>query len=139
MNPYSNDLRRKIVEADEKNDQSQRQVAELFGVSPATVRNLVRRKRETGSTDAFPPAGGKAPLLTETARQTVEQLIKEQNDATLAEICQRVKRKPRKKVSLATLSRWLPQLDLPRKKSRSTLGSETVRASSQRALSTSTR
>ena len=63
MNPYSNELRGKIIAADEKNEYSHRAVAALFGVSAATVRNLVRRKREPGSADAFPHSGGKAPTL----------------------------------------------------------------------------
>jgi transposase len=67
MNPYSNDLRGKIIAAYEKNDYSQRAVAALFGVSPAMVRNLVRCKRETGSADAFPHSGGKAPTVNEKA------------------------------------------------------------------------
>lgn len=60
MHADSNDLRRKIVAVYESTEYSQRAVAALFGVSPATVRNLVRRKRETGSAAALPHAGGKA-------------------------------------------------------------------------------
>ena len=46
---YSNDLRRKIVEAYESGDYSLGEAADLFGVSLATVKNFLRRKRETGS------------------------------------------------------------------------------------------
>jgi transposase len=139
MKPYSNDLRRRIVEAYENNEYSQQQMAELFGVSPATVRNLVHRQRETGTTDAWPHAGGKKPSLNEKARRTVEALIKQQHDATLAEVCQRVERKHKKKISLATMSRWLQRLGLPRKKSRSTLWNETRPESSKRVLIASMR
>jgi transposase len=52
MKPYSNDLRRALVAAYENNDYSQRTVAALFGVSLATVRNILRRKRKTGTPDA---------------------------------------------------------------------------------------
>ena len=61
MRPYSNDLRHRIVEAYESGEYTQDEVAELFGVCTATIRNLLRRKRETGSPDALPHAGGRAP------------------------------------------------------------------------------
>ena len=120
MNPYSNDLRRKIVAAYESHDYSQRVVAALFGVSPATVRNLVRRKRETGSADAFPHSGGKAASLDAAARTFVQAEVKQTNDLTLEELVRRVERKQKKAVSLSTMCRVLPSLGLPRKKSHST-------------------
>lgn len=49
MKAYSNDLRRKIVSAYEHGHRSHGETAELFGVSPATVRKFVRRKRERGT------------------------------------------------------------------------------------------
>jgi transposase-like protein len=56
MKPYSNNLRRKIVGAYESGNHSLDEVADLFGVSLATVKNFVRRKRLTGSSDALPHA-----------------------------------------------------------------------------------
>jgi transposase len=120
MKAYSDDLRRKIIAAYENNDYSQQQVADLFGVSPATVRNLVRRKRETGSPDALPHAGGRPSALHDKARLFVQDLLKENNDLTLAELRLKVERKHKQKVSLPTLCRLLQALRLPRKKSRST-------------------
>ena len=120
MNPYSNDLRGKIVAVYESTEYSQRAVAALFGVSPATVRNLVRRKRETGSTDAFLHSGGKAASLDAPARTFVQALVKQTNDVTLEELVQGVERKHKKRVSLSTMCRLLQALGLPRKKSRST-------------------
>jgi transposase len=120
MNPYSKDLRCKIVAAYESTEYSQRTVAALFGVSPATVRNLGRRKRETGSADAFPHAGGKAPSVNEKARTFVQAEVKPTNEVTLEELGQGVERKHRKRVSLATRCRVLQSLGWPRKKRRST-------------------
>jgi transposase len=121
MKPYSNDLRRKIVDAYESGDHILAEVADLFGVSLATVKNFLRRKRETGSSDALPHAGGKKPSLSEKARTTVSNAIKGNNDLTLKELRQLIKGKHRKEVSLPTISRLLQSLGLPRKKSRSTL------------------
>ena len=136
MKPYSDDLRRKIIAAYENNDYSQQQVAERFGVSPATVRNLVRRKRETGSPDALPHSGGRSPALHDQARRFVQDLLKENNDLTLTELRSRIERKHKQTVSLPTLCRLLQALGLPRKKSRSTPPSETHRASSRRGPTT---
>jgi putative transposase len=139
MKPYSNDLRSKIVAVYESTGDSQGAVAALFGVSAATVRNLVRRKRETGSTDALPHSGGKAASLEAPARTFVQAEVKQTNDVTLAELVQAVARKHKKRVSLATMSRVLQALGLPRKKSRSTPRNGTRRASSTLVGSTGTR
>src|ERR1700759_1094276 len=69
MKAYSNDLRRKVVSAYERSQLSQREVAELFVISPATVRNFVRGKRERGSPDALPRGGSAHTLLDEKARR----------------------------------------------------------------------
>ena len=139
MNPYSNDLRGKIVTAYESTRYSQGAVAALFGVSPATVRNLVRRKRETGSADALLHSGGKAASLDEPARTFVKAEVQQANDVTLEELVQRVARKHKKRVSLATMCRVLQALGLPRKKRRSTPRSGIPPASSTPARSTSKR
>jgi len=136
MKPYSNDLRHRIVEACESSKYSQGEVAELFQVSLATVKNFLRRKRETGSPDALPHAGGNKPLLDEKARLFIQQCVKGNNDLTLDELCRRVKAKHRKSVSRPTMSRLLQALNLPRKKSRSTLRNATPKGSSKRAPST---
>jgi transposase len=132
MKPYSNDLRRKIVELYEGGDHSLDQVADLFGVSLATVKNFLRRKRLTGSSDALPHAGGKPPSLNEKARSSVREAIKENNDLTLKELRNLLKGKHKKEVSLPTISRLLQTLGLPRKKSRSTLAKEILKESSRR-------
>lgn len=120
MKPYSNDLRRRIVNAYESGDHTLAEVAELFDVSLATVKNFLRRKRETGSTDALPHAGGQKPSLTVKARASVRDAVSQNNDLTLKELRRLLKRKHKKEVSLPTISRLLQSLGLPRKKSRST-------------------
>jgi transposase len=136
MKPYSNDLRRRVVEACESGKYSQGEVAELFQVSLATVKNFLRRKRETGSPDALPHAGGNKPLLDEKARRFIHECVKGNNDLTLDELCRRVKARHRKSVSRPTMSRLLQALNLPRKKSRSTPPSATAKGFSKRAPST---
>ena len=132
MKPYSNDLRRRIVEVYESGEYTQDEVGELFGVCTATIRNLLRRKSETGSTDALPHAGGRAPTLAEEERKQVPALVKDHDDATLAELCTLAAQQFKKNLSPSSLCRLLQALGLPRKKSRSTPLSATRRASSGR-------
>src|SRR5688500_12167122 len=86
MKPYSNDLRQRIVEVYESGGDTQEEGGNLFGVCTATIRNLRRRKRETGATAALPHAGGREAKLDAKARQQVPALVKAHDDATLAEL-----------------------------------------------------
>lgn len=136
MKAYSNDLRRKIVSAYERGHRSQREIAELFGVSPATVRNFIRRKRERGTPDALPRGGGARALLDEEARNELRQLIASSPDATLEEARQHLERRAGVRVGRTTVWRALVRLHLPRKKSRSTPVSATPSESRRRARRT---
>lgn len=136
MNPYSNDLRRRIVETYESGEHTLAEVADLFSVSLATVKNFLRRHRETGSPDALPHAGGRKPALSEKARLFLRDAVEQDNALTLDELRQRLKTKHKQTVSRPTLCRLLQTLGLPRKKSRSTLANATAHGSSKPAPST---
>lgn len=131
MKPYSNDLRRRIVKVYESGDHTLEEVAELFSVSLASVKNFLRRHRLTGSSDALPHAGGQKPSLNQKARTTLRNALKENNDLTLKELRHLLKGKHKKEVSLPTISRLLQEFGLPRKKSRSTLRKEILKESSK--------
>lgn len=119
MKPYSNDLREKIVVAYENNHYSQREVAALFGVSEATVKNILRRKRTTGSSAALAHGGGRQSQIDEAARAFLRQAVAAQNDATLAEYAEALaQQQHRPKVSKPTMCRVLKHLGLSRKKRR---------------------
>jgi transposase len=118
---YSNDLRCKLVEAWEAGEGTQRELANLFGVSLGWVEKVLRRWRNTGDTAAPSYRHGPLPRL-KAAR--VEQLVQKHPDATLAELGRRLK------VSSPTLCRWLQRLGLRRKKSRYTPANATHHGSS---------
>src|ERR1044071_3868287 len=99
MNPYSNDLRRRIVAAYESGDYSQEEIAELFGVCQKTVSNLVTRFLQTGSADQLPRGGGRQARLDEHAKDFIRQQIQQDNDITLAQLCQKVEQNFRAKIS----------------------------------------
>jgi transposase len=93
-------------------------VADLFGVCTAALRNFRRRQIETGSPDALPHAGGRAPTFNEDERKQLPALVKAHDDATLAELCQVAEQKFHKRISPSSLCRLRQALELPRKKSR---------------------
>jgi transposase len=126
MKPYSQDLRGKIIHALEAQEETQEEVAARFSVSHSFVVKLWRRWRTTGNCAALPHAGGRQRGLKD-AEATLRQEIARQPDLTLAELCQRISATGRASVSLKTMCLELQRLALPRKKSRSTLMSETAR------------
>jgi transposase len=120
MKPYSLDLREKILRAYDEHRGSQRALAALCGVSRAFVEKLVQRRRSTGQIAPRPHAGGRKPSCDPAALAVVRQVLQEQTDATLAELCERLGQRRGLWVSVSTMSRLLTRLGLPLKKSHST-------------------
>jgi transposase len=117
MKPYSLDLRQKILHAYDHKLGSQRALAALFGVSHAFFEQLLRRRRTTGEMAPRLHAGGRQPLCDPAALALVRQLVREQPDATLAELCAQLQHRRGLRLSVATMCRVLQRLGLPRKKS----------------------
>src|SRR5882672_8513149 len=112
MSAYSTDLRERILSAVERRKGSLRELADLFLVSLSTIVRLLRRHRVSGSLLPKPHAGGPCPLLDADAEQRLRDLVREQPDATLAELQERLGIP----CSLSTLCRALQRLGLSRKK-----------------------
>ncbi len=112
MRPYSSDLRERIISAVERGKGSLRELADLFLVSLSSIVRLLRRYRASGSLLPKPHAGGPCPLLDTDACQRLRDLVREQPDATLAELQERLGIP----CSLSTLCRTLQRLGLSRKK-----------------------
>ena len=117
MKPYSLDLRQKILRAYDHKLGSQRALAALFGVSHAFLEQLLQRRRTTGSVAPRPHGGGRQPRCDPAALDLVRQLLHEQPDATLAELCTQLRQRRGLGLSVATMCRVLQRLGLPRKKS----------------------
>jgi transposase len=117
MKPYSLDLRQKILRAYDHKLGSQRALAALFGVSHACLEQLLQRRRTTGAIAPRPHGGGRQPCCDPAALALVRQLVHEQPDATLAELCAQLRQRRGLRLSVATMCRVLQRLGLPRKKS----------------------
>lgn len=113
---YSLDLRQKILQAIERGAGSQRQIAELFGVSLSFVEKLLIRVRHTGQVAAKKQGGQRPPRLNQAACDRVRQWLQEQPDLTLEELSDRLWDTARLRVSVSALCRALQQQGMPRKK-----------------------
>ncbi len=115
MKAYSLDLRQKIINAHNNKEDSLRQLASRFKVSLNFVQKLIRRYHNEGTLEPLPHGGGSVPKLANHLN-VVQQLVEEDNDATLAELCERIEQRTGVRVSQSTLFRVLQQLKLTRKK-----------------------
>ena len=115
MNPYSLDLRERVIAALRETTASQAQVARQFKISLATIENWWRQWRETGSVVPRPHASGPARTL-QSCTAIIGDALKLQPDATLAELCAQVETKSGVRSSASMMCRELQHLHLPRKK-----------------------
>lgn len=121
MKAYSNDLRRKIINAYTNRQGSYRQLAVKFGVSLSFVQTLINRYQDIGRIEPLPHGGGQKPKINDKHLETLQKLVTENNDSTLEELCEIFESKTQMKVSRATMGRMLQRLELTRKKKLCTL------------------
>jgi transposase len=115
MRPYPKELRVRVVAAVEQGEHSLSEIASLFGVGMTFVKKMMRLH---GAGDDLEPGhgGGPEPSLKEPERTLLREQIARQPDASLEELDQVLIEERRVSVSLATISRLLQELGLPRKK-----------------------
>jgi transposase len=112
MRAYSMDLRERVL-ADCDAGLPTKRVAQKFSVSPAWVRRLKQRRRETGQIAPRQQRYGRRAILAEHL-ETLAGLVREQPDATAKELASRLP----VQVSHQTVQRTLQQLRLTYKKRR---------------------
>jgi transposase len=83
-------LRERVVRACNDGALTRTQIAQIFSVSTAWIRRLLRWRRQTGSFAARPHAGGPAPKLDQRQRQRLLEPVAEDPGATLAEVRHRL-------------------------------------------------
>src|SRR3954463_2096177 len=112
MQPLSNDLRQRILDAVDNKEGSRRRLAVRFKVNTSTITKLLRLRRQTGSCEPRPHAGGVAPTLDGAALERLRRLVEETPDATLEVLRQ----KTGVSGSRMIICRALQKLGLPLKK-----------------------
>ena len=118
MRAYSLDLRERVVRAYEMGESTIPAIVEQFTVGPTFLKKMLRQKRESGSLGRLPQRAGAKKVLTVPHRTWLARPIKEQPDATLTELQERLVQEQQVLVSPATICRALQAVRLPRKKSR---------------------
>jgi putative transposase len=115
MKAYSIDLREKIVAAHIQQKISIRQVAMIFTVSKSLVQKLVKQQKTDGNLQPKQPGKPRFSYLTNNEVK-LRELIVENNDATLTELCELFAEKTGNWVSRTAMGRCLQKLGLNRKK-----------------------
>ena len=118
MDAYSEDLRRKIVEAVQGRRMNKSEAARAFGVSRSSVKRYLKAVRQ-GSSLSPGKAPGKRPALEEKARKLLEAHVEE--DRPFAKLKQRqeyLHEAAGISVSVSTLSRTIRSMGFGRKKGR---------------------
>lgn len=111
--PYSEDLRRRVVEAID-GGATIPDAAEQCGVSISSVGRFLKLHRDTGSISAA-QFGGYKEFVLAAHEELVRELVAEQPDITLAELKARLAKK-KVPVGKSSISRFLIHLKLHFKK-----------------------
>ena len=117
--PYSQDLRDRILAAYDR-DMETAEIADLFQVSVAWARRVNQRRRKFGETTPRKMGG---PSKHKFSRERLAELVREQPDATLKELRERLGTE----CGEPAISMALKAMGLPLKKRQSTLRNRTAR------------
>jgi transposase len=112
--PLSQDLRRRLVQAVEAGS-SAREAARRFAVSESAAIKLIRRVRETGSTEPAQIGGYRKPLLA-GHEALLRELAASKPNITLAEIQAKLAARGIEAGCLTTIWATLRRLGLSHKK-----------------------
>jgi transposase len=116
VQPYSLDLRQKIVDTDAESKTAQRQIAQQFRVAYSFVRKLVKQHRETGDISPKTRTEQTPTKLSVDQLDILKSIVESHNDATLAELCDLLEQRVSVRIGVATMFRMLGKLNLTLKK-----------------------
>ena len=122
--PLSADLRRRIIEAHQKEKLGRIRLAHRFGIGEATAGRLLSQWKKTGSIAAQPMGQGSTRKLDDEDQALLLALLAEENDLYQPELLARFNARAKVTISRRTLQRELARLGWTRKKSLSTQPSE---------------
>jgi transposase len=112
MQPLSNDLRERILDAVDNREGSRRKLAARSKVNTSTITRLLQLRRQTGSFEPRPHGGGAEPTLDHDALERLRTLVEETPDATLEALKQELSVSGSRMI----ICRALQKLGLPREK-----------------------
>jgi transposase len=124
MDAYSEDLRKKIVQALQQRRMNKSEAARAFGVSLSSVKRYAKAARE-GRSLSPGKAPGRRSLLDQKARSLLETDVEERPFAKLSDRQEYLQKVAGVSVSESTLSRALRKMGFGRKKGRWVRASKT--------------
>jgi transposase len=119
MQPYSLDLRQRIIDTYADGNTSQRQLAQRFRVAPSFVQKIIKQYRETGSIEPKQRSEQTPTKLNSAQLDILKNIVAANNDATLAELCDRLEQETNIRIGVSTMFRMLEKQDLTLKKNTS--------------------
>jgi len=115
MKAYSEDLRRKVVQAVHQRGMSKSQASRLFSISLSSVKRYVRLA-DQGESLAPRKGGGRPPKADEATKKLLEEDIRKRPAATVSERRRILENFAGKTMSEPTLRRLLKRMGFSRKK-----------------------
>jgi len=117
---YSNDLRRKFLQAYDEGEDTLEELAEQFRVSLSWAKKISSRRSRTGEVDAPVWRHGPVSRVTGEVQEWIRRRIRAQPDTTLQELREQLEEARQVRLSMGRMWLALRQLGLPLKKKRST-------------------
>ena len=124
---YSNDLRRKLLEAHEQGQGTLEELAEEFRVSLGFAKKISAALRRTGRMERTEQRHGRINQVTALVQERLREWLRQQPDRTLGELQRQLREQMHVSVSVPRLWVVLRQMQLRLKKSHSTPRSRTRR------------
>jgi transposase len=115
MKAYSEDLRKKVVEAVQQRGISKSEAARLFSISLSSVKRYTKLA-DRGEALTPRKGGGRPPIADDATRKLLEQDVRARPSATIEERRRFLKSFAGKSVSEPTLRRLMKRMGFSRKK-----------------------
>jgi transposase len=115
MRAYSEDLRKKVVEAVRQRGTSKSEAARLFSISLSSVKRYTRLASQ-GESLTPRKGGGRPPIADEATRKLLEEDIRTRPAATIKERRHFLEKFAGKSLSEVTLRRLMKRMGFSRKK-----------------------
>ena len=110
--PYSNDLRRKLLEAHDRGEGSLEELAQRFGVSAPWAWKISAQRKRTGRMERVEQRHGPESKVSGEVQERLQRWIRQQPDLTLQELQERLQETVRLHVSIGQLWQVLRRMKL---------------------------
>ena len=115
--PHPLELRKRVIKAWEKDEETFQELADRFLIGVATVERWVTLKRNTGSVKAKPMGGSRRPFIVDKEGESIITEILDNNpEITLSVVCELYFAKQKVVVSQQTMSDTVRRLGYTKKK-----------------------